>query len=216
MASKDKQNNPRVILAIDYGTTFTGLSWMEVLADGSHTTHKLFEDWPGLSSRKVPSAVSYTGSSDGQQQWGHDIQTGSEVLRWTKLELRQGTRVDELKKLRATVVPAHLCMDAEDIITDYLKKVTRRWFEHMSAHNASTLRNVPLDVVITNPAEWPYTAKNKTVRAVHSALSPGRFPTLRRTYLCSEPMASALYTAHSASMKDRARLMPVSRFSCIE
>jgi hypothetical protein len=132
---------------------------------------RVYEDWPGLRTTKVPSAISYTTSTEGKLQWGHDIELKSLVMRWTKLELQTQERLIELQNLRDTVkglrmmakfrhnecpganneTPDHLWLKAEDIIADFLKRAVRRWFDAVQADNASVFPNVPLDLIITHP-----------------------------------------------------------------
>lgn len=103
---------PRIILAIDYGTTFTGISsingchyleltllslglaWIqsngEAVPESSDV--KLFQNWPEKTEAKVPSEVSYSLTAGDVtdrefRQWGFSIDSESKVLRWTKLEL---------------------------------------------------------------------------------------------------------------------------------
>lgn len=131
----------------------------------------LYQSWPRFQSTKVPSLISYSRTTTGKLQWGHDIDRDSVVMRWTKLELQPQKRVDELERLFDTVkglrlmsafqsnslagvendIPSHLGLDSEDIVADFLRKVTRRWFDHMQGDAQSVLANIPLDLVITHP-----------------------------------------------------------------
>jgi len=191
---------------------------------------KLQTAWPKQNSTKVPSAISYSPSRSGCSQWGHDIETGSQVMRWTKLELNDGSLGEEIKRLAAVVkglglmsefrsnaaqrvlinnIPRHLGLDAEDIVTEYLTRVVREWFAFQQAETRSLFGNVPLDLVITHPSEWTYAARNKTTRAVLKAFSMELFPMRRHISLIPEPDACAIYTAHSAAAADRGRLYRV-------
>jgi hypothetical protein len=115
------------VLAIDYGTTFTGksslfvegflpvftllgLAWMQT--DGQREPQFsdliLFRDWPTRIESKVPSEVSYslvTAEAAGEcKQWGFSIYSRSKVLRWTKLELVKGRLpLEELEALHELV-----------------------------------------------------------------------------------------------------------------
>jgi hypothetical protein len=192
---------------------------------------KLHTQWPKSQSTKVPSAISYSRSPGRRKQWGHDIEPGSEVMRWTKLELEEAEIGDEINRLRDAVkglrlmtqfttetrdrvlnhdIPHHLGMDAEYIVTEYLSHVFREWYDVLAAEVRSLFENISIDLVITHPSNWSYKAQNKTVRAVLGAFSKKVFPTLRNISLFTEPEACALYTAHRAALADRARLHPVS------
>jgi hypothetical protein len=215
------------VLAIDYGTIKTGLAWMLVNGAGEPKleTLRVFREWPGGESTLVPSAISYSKSKTGKLQWGHDIDGDSQVLRWTKLEFQQQSKLIELRLLRDTVrglrimsafradelagahqeTPHYLCLNAEDIVTDFLRKVARKWLEFMQA-DSSVLLNFPIDLVITHPIEWSYEAQNKMVRAVLKAFSRDYFPTLRNVSLYNESEACAIYTSFTATARDRCRL----------
>ncbi|KAK4206920.1 hypothetical protein QBC37DRAFT_406681 [Rhypophila decipiens] len=224
----------RLIVAIDFGTTNTGLAWMEISSSSTTTAApaghavRVFEDWPRSQTVKVPSVISYTPTTTGTKQWGHDIADGSEVLRWTKLELRSQSREVELERLLDTVrslpfstsllreggggdslgvnVPVHLGLAPLDIIADFLKKVARCWHDARLKDTQRLLQNVTLDLVVTHPGVWPYESVNQTVQAVCRAFSKSVFPTVRSISLCTEPEACALYTALTASAVDGCRL----------
>lgn len=118
---------PRIVLAIDYGTTFTGtilltsfpqstrskssfspgLAWMQTTGDSvpEFSDLNLFRQWPDKNEVKVPSEVSYSLTSGNDdhvyRQWGYSIDVRSKVLRWTKLELvRNRSPLEELEILR--------------------------------------------------------------------------------------------------------------------
>ncbi|KAI9769806.1 MAG: hypothetical protein M1840_003800 [Geoglossum simile] len=225
-------NGPRIVLALDYGTTYTGLAWINV--DGQTTLSeegiKLFQSWPGRNASKVPSTFSYSRTRGPKRckQWGYDIGENSLVMQWTKLELEPRTAVKELDILRDLVsgldlinelradeqaalvnnIPRHITKDAEGVVRDYLSKVSREWYTHIKVQGRFILDRVPLDIVISHPASWSYEAINKTYRAVTYAFHRGMFPTLRNFYLTSEPEACALYTAQHLARNDRSPLIP--------
>lgn len=124
-------SEPRIVLAIDYGTTFTGsctvslwqtdlkydpgLAWMQTTGDRLPRFEDLhlFRQWPERNEAKVPSEISYSIASrndDGHvfRQWGYSIETGCKVLRWTKLELvRNRSLLEELEVLNELVNGLH-------------------------------------------------------------------------------------------------------------
>ncbi|KAI9868849.1 MAG: hypothetical protein M1813_004700 [Trichoglossum hirsutum] len=151
----------------------------------------------------------------------------SQVMQWTKLELEPLTTVKELGILRDLVggldrmnklradesaslnsIPRHISKDAEEVVKDYLGKVSREWYTYIKQQGKHTLDSVPIDIVISHPASWSYEAINKTFRAVLGAFHGGMFPTLRDFYFTSEPEACALYTAQDLVKKDRCPLIP--------
>jgi hypothetical protein len=136
---------------------------------------KIFRNWPGQrDEQKVPSAYSYSKTSAEKRckQWGYDIDDNSDVMRWTKLELKPRATLKELEVLRELLeglnlidnlrannnaasmneIPRHLPKDAGDIVRDYLIEVAREWYLYIRANFRNALAAVPLDVVITHPA----------------------------------------------------------------
>ncbi|KAH6665783.1 hypothetical protein B0J14DRAFT_605889 [Halenospora varia] len=227
-----KDTEPRIVLGLDYGTTYTGLAWMQTRDDGrplSVADLRSFRNWPGKDAEKVPSSYSYSKTSRQarKKQWGYSIDDQSRVLRWTKLELEPRETKKELEELRELVqglnlvkklkenrdtgkvdeIPRHISKDAIEIIRDYLSKIARAWRDHMTYRSASVLTEVPLDIVITHPAAWKYEALNKLYQAVMGAFDPVTFPTIRHVYLVSEPEACALYTIQDSVAKGKNSLI---------
>jgi len=133
----------------------------------------VFDKWPGQGGEvqrfKVPSKLSYSETHSGQRQWGYSIDKKSTILGWTKLELMPQSPGKELTLLRNLLeglillkkfqqsdeldseMPKHLVKNASEVIRDYLDKVAKEWYGHMTGTGASTLRNIDLDIVVTHP-----------------------------------------------------------------
>src|SRR3954451_25475252 len=121
----------------------------------------VYQNWPEQNSQKVPSVISYSSTKTGHMQWGHSIDDGSQVMRWTKLDLESRTTVRELEVLRELMkglelveklhanentastndVPRHITKDAGDVVRDYLTKVAREWYQYMRKEGRYTLDN---------------------------------------------------------------------------
>jgi len=132
---------------------------------------KVHDDWPRLNSTKVPSLISYSATPSGRTQWGHDLEPGSQVMRWMKLQLQTRGRLTELRQLADMVkglklmakfradqdaganndVPEHLYLSAEDVVGDMLTKIVRKWYESRVGENTVLLTTAPLDLIITHP-----------------------------------------------------------------
>ncbi|MCJ1312954.1 hypothetical protein MMC25_006630 [Agyrium rufum] len=211
---------PRILLGIDYGTTFTGLAWCldDGLNEPSIDDITVYKGWPGGNTTKVPSTYSYDKVEQGRpprKQWGHDIDRLSHVIRWTKLSLGKQSSEQELLALRDLLrsfspqnnqmsttpaglnahVPGHVAKSPTDVVSDYLEKVIKQWHNSVTATSRHTFEHVPLDVVITHPAKWPYENLNSLYRAVNNSLLRQNVR-LRDIFLSSEPESCALYTTH--------------------
>lgn len=232
----DGVTGPRIVVGIDYGTSNTELAWAQSDGSAKNSLSDLgpdlvvFREWPGASMQRVPSAISYSPTSPDKHcsQWGWSIDDDSKVLKWTKLELEPQDTATELAQLRELTkgldlvrelrenetmglmndVPEHITKSAEDVVRDYLSKVSRVWYQHMKSQGRYTLERVPLDLVITHPATWKYEAMNKTYRAVMGAFHSGMFPTLRNVSFASEPESWALYTIQDMLLKGHDVLIP--------
>ncbi|KAH0537284.1 hypothetical protein FGG08_005909 [Glutinoglossum americanum] len=142
-------SGPRIVLGLDYGTTYTGLAWIQTTGQDSPSVSdvKVFKIWPERDAQKVPSAYSYSKTLRRRKQWGYSIDDESQVMRWTKLQLEPRTTVKELDILRELVkgldlvnelqanedaaitndIPRHISKDAGDVVRDFLGKVSREW-----------------------------------------------------------------------------------------
>jgi hypothetical protein len=133
-----------------------------------HVEEFVCEAWPRGNNQKVPSEISYSAAPGGEHQWGFDIAPKSYKLVWTKLELDQQERPDELRLiLRALDRMGNLdpevseadefrpdaTMDPVDIVAEYLRQVREYIRDHPPADfHQSFLSTTPIDLVVTIPA----------------------------------------------------------------
>ncbi|KAH7625276.1 hypothetical protein B0T09DRAFT_352661 [Sordaria sp. MPI-SDFR-AT-0083] len=219
----------RMVVALDYGTTFTGVAYLSVASrqrdqdlDALADDIRVLQGWPTHESEKVPSEISYSPSPKGCRQWGYDIDDNSRVLKWTKLELEDTrNRSAELKTLAETLlglqlldlsedavikndIPRHLAKEPEDIVKDYLDEIAEQTLEEIQTQVGRRVAdNIPIDMVITHPAKWSDKALNSTYRAVRAAFKADLFPKIRNFSFVSEPEACAHYTLREAMREER-------------
>ncbi|ORY17005.1 hypothetical protein BCR34DRAFT_611282, partial [Clohesyomyces aquaticus] len=219
-------DGPKIVLGIDYGTTFTGLAWAQTTGDldkiDVEKVH-VFRKWPERDELKVPSAISFSESPEGRSQWGFDIDVKSKVFKWTKMQLTTREPIKELKVLadlindmnlitalrhgRHTEVPDHLRKSSEDVLEEYMEKVSREWYFHMTTGGIHMLDQVPLDMVITHPVGWSYEALNKTYRAIMAAFPKRMYGGLRNVYMTTEAEACSTYTVQELLHQHTSRLI---------
>ncbi|KAH8894314.1 hypothetical protein GQ53DRAFT_643950 [Thozetella sp. PMI_491] len=211
------------VVCIDYGTTYTGVGWILTGREAvDPSAIRVVRNWgPGAIGPKVPSLFTY--SMNTGQKWGYGVGDNAYVIRWTKLELEQPSRLDALNALKnmvreashlrfgqnggpLTQIPRHLTRTSEDILTDYLTEVAncvRKDIESETDDQALAQMQFPMDFVITHPAIWDDQARNITFRAVNKAfrqvipeikIRPGAIR------LATEPEACAQYTRHAAQL----------------
>ncbi|KAK3311887.1 hypothetical protein B0H66DRAFT_486708 [Apodospora peruviana] len=214
-------DEPRVVLGLDYGTTHTGLAFMHQTMERQPSFPNdihIFDKWTGGGEAgKIPSAISYSKTPRGCKQWGNDIdEQDSNVLLWTKLELQPQKPLKELESLKEALnglrliealreddnagvksdIPLHIIKSPHEVVQDFLQNIAREYYLYMRSRNEFVIHrgNVPVDIVITHPVDWPYEALNKTFRAVVRSFSKRMFPTRRNIYLVPEPEACAVFT----------------------
>ncbi len=181
------------------------------------------QHWPGASEVKVPSQISYSNSKNRLKQYGYSIDSESDILSNTKLELPDSRdRGRELTTFTQTLhglvshqlndanavagrIPRHLAKTAEDIVQDYLERIADVTYDDMiNTLGRAVPEQIPIDMIITHPGKWAHEALNKTFRAATAAFG-NRFPTIRNVSFVSEPDACAHYTLRAAQKVDHAR-----------
>ncbi|KAF2690232.1 hypothetical protein K458DRAFT_459297 [Lentithecium fluviatile CBS 122367] len=196
----------RLVIGLDYGTTYTGVSFCET----SNTTYieeqiSVIQDWPSAHSavgtkEKVPSEVAYL--SDGVR-WGSNIPPHVQRYLWTKLEL-DNPKTEEAEKIRQELASLSIGGNCSvrhpvTIIADFLAKVKDHLIKNLDNQYGKELwRTLPITLVITVPAVWSDAAKDRTLQAVSKAgFNKTELPQLRRTVTTTEPEAAAIYTIKS-------------------
>ena len=117
---------PRILLALDYGTTYTGkgyhpapcrppahqcarkgvafCSTADLNENNWYRNIQIVSQWPtDKNEDKVPSSISYTPRRLGRKQFGYDIEPGSDVIMHTKLEFQPKSRSKEIEVLANTL-----------------------------------------------------------------------------------------------------------------
>ncbi|TEA12275.1 Heat shock 70 kDa protein 12A [Colletotrichum sidae] len=185
----------KIIVGIDFGTTYSGVAWAETQRPDRQTT---ITTWPitktvreGESSDKVPTKLRYVGD---EVQWGFAIPVTApqdEVIEWFKLDLDPSLQT----MAQAVASEARGGHNVDRLVTDYISA--------LGDHLLYTLREklgeqvvttTPLEFVVTVPAIWSDLAKEKTKQACQKArsLSSDKAP----IHLVSEPEAAAIYALH--------------------
>ncbi|TVY82722.1 Heat shock 70 kDa protein 12A [Lachnellula suecica] len=174
----------KLIVGIDFGTTFSGVAWAETKRP-DHLA--IVNVWPsglgmneGVTQDKVPTEIRYTPEG---MEWGFQIPRDAEKQHWFKLALSGESRASApYEKL------------PEELTTDFLTALSRhfRYFLEQKL-GATILRTVPLEFCLTVPAIWSEVAKEKTLKACKDA---GLSPSQGKISLVSEPEAAAIFALH--------------------
>ncbi|RSM12109.1 hypothetical protein CEP52_002587 [Fusarium oligoseptatum] len=228
----DNGRENRVVLGLDYGTTRTGLSYMQQksLSEPDFNDLEVFTGWSGGSGNpKIPSEISYSKATNRSSQQGKEAERHRLVLHWTKLELETRRPATELEALLEAVqglnlvkrlrevddaeinheAPTHLTKSPSDIVKDFLLKIARQYYLHMKEKSSALIAGeIPLDIALTHPAEWGYEPLNRLYRAAMGAFHKQMFPTLRNVYFVPEPEACALFTVQQLIRSKEDSLIP--------
>ncbi|KAF2497640.1 hypothetical protein BU16DRAFT_606211 [Lophium mytilinum] len=176
-------SHPRkLIVAIDFGTTYSGLAWAE-------TTHPDYQNvihhWPNslqewTTSPKVPTELRDTYT---RWQWGFQIPNTAKKIKYFKLNLEIGVTTDGFST----------------------ENLTERYMKHMHAHlmymlnsrlTSSVVKSTPIDYILTVPAIWSEAAKHKTLTAAENA----GFRPINPTNVVTEPVGQLSYSIRRNSL----------------
>ncbi|KAL7950666.1 hypothetical protein V8C42DRAFT_340281 [Trichoderma barbatum] len=193
----------KLIVGIDYGTTYSGLSF----ALSNATDFKDIFPWtkyPGSSSHgaehcvKAPTRVAFMDENPelGENAWGYQVEPGMKTYAWTKLLLDKSSLLSEYDdpdlylSSGMEVLQLSKGRSAKGVATEYLKGMKAMFDdavkEHLGAHK---IENLPIDFWLTVPASWSEKAKLLT----KSAATDAGFATrpIDNIMLISEPEAAA-------------------------
>ncbi|KAL4876440.1 hypothetical protein BJY04DRAFT_231620 [Aspergillus karnatakaensis] len=200
----DDNTRHRIIVGVDYGTTYTGKSIDDII---------LIKSWPGLARYsetvlKTPSRVAYPEDKGAKPRWGYQVEPGMLSYSWTKLLLDRGTplsRYDAALESTAAMGVFRLPddKDAVEVAGDFLAGV----YEHIMATIAKQvteeiLQVTPLEFWFTVPAIWSDEAKHNTlVAAQRAGFGSRKGNIMDKICLITEPEAAAI-AALSRSMRD--------------
>lgn len=192
---KKTTNEPdrKILVAVDFGTTFSGVAWAQT---GDPEAQTVIIQWPdatsdsleGVSSDKVPTEIFYDGDN---YKWGFQIEESAQRHQWFKLDLDPSQLRDSpLASNYVDPIRAPPGYDPSKLVTDFLTGV-RGHVERVLRYQIpeGALRSTPIEYIITVPAVWSDTAQAKT-RACADAAGMGVGASL---HIISEPEAAALY-----------------------
>ncbi|KAJ5196017.1 hypothetical protein N7449_006496 [Penicillium cf. viridicatum] len=164
-----------LIIGIDFGTTFSGVSWVTVARFNKEDIN-VITDWPGTSNdeAKVPTRLSYENGAK-EPLWGFQVDNTEQALQWFKLLLLK--EEDMWKDLRGSdqlVKARKLLRDwgktPEDCIADYLRALWKHTLKMIRKGHADYLiESLQFHVVLTVPAIWKDYARTAMQEAAKRA-----------------------------------------------
>ncbi|PKS07026.1 hypothetical protein jhhlp_005623 [Lomentospora prolificans] len=188
----------QIIVGVDFGTTYSGLAWTV-----AHRPERLatVTAWPDAAdhevvSEKVPTRLRYQGNDT---QWGFKIPVNApqhEILEWFKLDLDPTLPTigqptgEEITGGRTADV---LVADYLAALRDHLACTLQTKFGPQIVSTAS------FSFVVTVPAIWSETAKDRITHAFRTVLSVPPWPQNPAIEIVSEPEAAAVSSLTSIS-----------------
>ncbi|KAK3901197.1 hypothetical protein C8A05DRAFT_35129 [Staphylotrichum tortipilum] len=190
--------NDRLIVGVDFGTTFSGVA---AVYTGTPDDIEIIKTWSGgngITSDKVPTEISYqlpAGAAPGADpvvKWGFQFKPEESRLRCIKLFLDRSQKLPfyvspletaaQLKRYKKTVV---------DAVSDYLTQIYKHTMDTLTRrYGESFMASTKVDFVLTCPAVWSDAAKNTTLQAAERAGMGAQ----SQIQMISEPEAAAVYT----------------------
>ncbi|KAF4216546.1 hypothetical protein CNMCM8980_001983 [Aspergillus fumigatiaffinis] len=196
----------KIIVGVDYGTTFTGASYVSSKGSGLSDII-LISTWPGPSRDtetvfKAPSRVAYPTEESRFTtiRWGYQVEPGMLSYSWTKLLLDQGTPLTQyddstLETASQTgILKLPTGKTAVDVVADYLSEVYQHILKTISKNiTEADLRITPLEFWFTVPAIWSDRALDATRTAAQRAgFGKSSLRPMDQIFLISEPEAAAV------------------------
>ena len=181
-AEENSKDLHRIVVGIDFGTTFTAVAWAETSRPGQI---ELITNWPtagSLVGAQVPSELSYPTDGDTTNySWGYSISPKAKKVKCFKLALETDSDIFSLPSNIGPITVVENFLAA--VYKHTMATLYRRFDRHVMAITT-------VDFVLTVPAIWSDAAKQKTYDAARRA-GMGNEHNLE---LLSEPESAAIYT----------------------
>ncbi|KAK3374126.1 hypothetical protein B0T24DRAFT_577000 [Lasiosphaeria ovina] len=193
----------KIIIGVDYGTTFTGVSF--VTSDKTNVDDiDVIRTWPGdggpvEGNWKTPTVIAYgsENNNEGRNRWGYEVRRGMEACSWTKLLLDTSAETAEFDdpSLREATGSAlfHLPpgKDAQMVCQDFLVEVYRFVVNNLRMRmTPEVFKRTPMECYLTIPAIWTDKARSATLEAAKAAGFGSR--KIDSIYMIPEPEAAAI------------------------
>ncbi|KAK3897932.1 heat shock protein SSA3 [Staphylotrichum tortipilum] len=194
----------KIILGVDYGTTFTGVSY--VTSDKTSIDDiDVIRTWPGdgrpvEGNWKTPTVIAYGAENRGASRnyWGYEVRRGMASCSWTKLLLDTSAETSDYDdpSLRSAAGYSSLFhlpegKDAQMVCQDFLTEVYRFVVGNLKMRMTPEVFDMtPIECYLTVPAIWADKARAATWEAAKAAgFGSRKFDEIR---MIAEPEAAAI------------------------
>ncbi|KAK7753361.1 hypothetical protein SLS62_004651 [Diatrype stigma] len=194
----------RLIVGIDFGTTFSGVAYAVVQGEARPTNINVISQWRGVKQMstyervKVPTKIVYDPA--GKIHWGYEVPDDGDAIEWFKLLLVEEKDLSEkLRGSNNTQVPRKKLDDLDKdvliVVSDYLRQLWEYALTHMERTLGAVAEVASLSIVLTVPAIWPEYARNTMLKAAKLAgICEDRVSGKTVIQLVPEPEAAAIAT----------------------
>ncbi|KAI0112375.1 hypothetical protein GGR51DRAFT_568510 [Nemania sp. FL0031] len=196
-----------LVVGIDFGTTFSGVSWLIHRAGSPPGQPEIISLWQtstdnrrkNSDSQKVPSKIYY--DKDGSLSWGFKIPAGVEAIEWFKLLLLNNNDLQDHLQESSHLHDAQqslrrLGQSPVQLVADYLKVLWDHALGQIcNAKGQDLINGMPFYIVLTVPAIWTDYARDRMRQAAGLAgiLKPRLAGDTILSFV-SEPEAAAIAT----------------------
>ncbi|RPB02320.1 hypothetical protein L873DRAFT_1841843 [Choiromyces venosus 120613-1] len=190
---------PRIVVAIDFGTTFSGAAFAYIDAPRQREVISSWLSGGNLTTDKVLSEICYDEKAPNGYRWGLNINPQDERHRWFKLKLgpSQATKAPiiaedtlsggEIKQIDSDVDPITCA-------TDFLTALRKHIMETLlTRYGGEFMEGTLIEYILTVPAVWPDKARDTTVECAKRAGMDSSYA----ISCVSEPEAAAIYCLFS-------------------
>ncbi|KAI1425006.1 actin-like ATPase domain-containing protein [Xylaria sp. FL1777] len=198
-AKKNSNLDDRLVIGIDFGTTYSGVAWATV-DDLEDSEINIISSWPGSRREdgKAPTELFYEYD---RVMWGYEVPSDADPVLWFKLLLlREEDLEEELRQsdyyIRAKRKLRELDKTSVDLIADYLKALWQHTLDTIhKSRSRFVIAALAFHVVITVPAIWKDYARTSMKEAATKAGILNQRPAGTTTLsFVPEPEAAGLIT----------------------
>ncbi|KAF3916371.1 hypothetical protein ABW21_db0206116 [Orbilia brochopaga] len=227
MDSLMEMKRETLVVAVDLGTTFSGVAFCHSSQNGLHDA-EVIVTWPSNGiAPKVPTEIRYY--EDREPAWGAEAslvferrhnQSSATIYSRFKLLLDPAAGMNTYKQQAVKHDPESIDSatiqnyenivlppkkSAVDVTTDFLKLLYQELMEkHLRKKLPDTLDLTPIHFVFTIPAIWSHMAQEATRYAAQAAGFCSRQSDALS--LVSEPEAAAMFVLHAMKEKEFSRI----------
>ncbi|UKZ81449.1 hypothetical protein TrVFT333_009221 [Trichoderma virens FT-333] len=172
----------KLIVGIDYGTTYSGICYALSNASGFQDI-TTWTRYPGAASHiaehtvKAPTRVAFKDENDDLDRtaWGYEVEAGMKSYSWTKLlldETQSSVFDDEdiFSDINSEIMKLPSNMTAKEVVKEYLMGMRKMFDDNVAKFvGAQKLDDLPMEFWLTVPASWTEKAKLLTMNAAIEA-----------------------------------------------